>query len=108
VLGRSGRFVITPKGNLQSVDRLSTFRLHLGWAALLVVALALSFQSDRPQTTMRLWSGMLVMVCLTPLLISLGQRIRLRRSERLDTARVVRRIGPADAASSAYYQGAEL
>ena len=106
--GRAGRFVVTPKGSLQSVDRVSTFRLHIGWAALLVVSLALSYQGTRPDTSMRLWSAMLVVVCLTPLLISIGQRVRLRRSERRNTARVVRRIGPADAASSAYYQGAEL
>jgi cellulose synthase/poly-beta-1,6-N-acetylglucosamine synthase-like glycosyltransferase len=107
-LGRSSGFVVTPKGQLSSADRLSTFRLHLGWAAVLTVALALSFTSSRPETSMRLWSGMLVAVCLTPLMISLGQRLMLRRSTRRDGARRVRRLGPADAASSAYYQGAEL
>ena len=57
---------------------------------------------------MRLWSGMLVAVCLMPLMISFGQRLMLRRAERSSTARTGRRLGPADAASSAYYQGAEL
>ncbi len=107
-LGRSSAFVVTPKGLLRSADRLSTFRLHLGWAALLVVALALSFQGTRPETSMRLWSAMLVMVCLTPLLISLGQRLKLRRSERRSTVRRARRLSPADGASSAQYQGAEF
>jgi cellulose synthase/poly-beta-1,6-N-acetylglucosamine synthase-like glycosyltransferase len=107
-LGRSSGFVVTPKGLMRSADRLSTFRLHLGWAALLVVALALSFKGGRPETSMRLWSGMLVAVCLTPLMISFGQRVRLRRSERRNTARVARRIGPADGTPAAQYQGAEL
>jgi cellulose synthase/poly-beta-1,6-N-acetylglucosamine synthase-like glycosyltransferase len=106
-LGRSSNFVITPKGGLRSADGLSTFRLHLGWAALLAAALAASFAGHRPETSMRLWSGMLVAVCLTPLLISLGQRVRLHRSER-STARVARRIAPADGAASAAYQAAEL
>jgi cellulose synthase/poly-beta-1,6-N-acetylglucosamine synthase-like glycosyltransferase len=107
-LGRSSAFVVTPKGGLRSADRLSTFRLHLGWAALLVVALGLSYEGTRPETSMRLWSGLLVAVCLTPLLISLGQRLRVRRSERRDSAHAGRRLGPADGASSAQHQGAEL
>jgi cellulose synthase/poly-beta-1,6-N-acetylglucosamine synthase-like glycosyltransferase len=107
-LGRSSAFVVTPKGRLRSADGLSTFRLHLGWAALLVVALGLSFAGTRPETSMRLWSGMLVAVCLTPLMISLGQRLRLSRSERRNTARHARRLSPADGASAAQYQGAEL
>jgi hypothetical protein len=76
-LGRSSSFVVTPKGGLRSADRLSTFRLHLGWAAMLLVALALSFGGSRPESSMRLWSAMLVAVCLTPLAISLSQRFRL-------------------------------
>jgi len=100
-LGRSSAFVVTPKGRLSSADRLSTFRLHLGWAAMLVVALALSFRGTRPETTMRLWSGMLVAVCLTPLVISLVQRARLRRSERPVTVRRAHRIrAGADGASA--------
>jgi cellulose synthase/poly-beta-1,6-N-acetylglucosamine synthase-like glycosyltransferase len=107
-LGRSSAFVVTPKGRLRSADGLSTFRLHLGWATLLVVALGLSFAHTRPETSMRLWSAMLVAVCLTPLLISLGQRLRLRRSGHRGTVRRARRLGPADGASAAQYQGAEL
>jgi cellulose synthase/poly-beta-1,6-N-acetylglucosamine synthase-like glycosyltransferase len=107
-LGRSSNFVITPKGRMRSADGLWTFRLHLGWAALLVAALALSFDGGRPETSMRLWSGVLVAVCLTPLLISLGQRGRLRLSESRNTARVARRLRPPEGASSAQYQGAEL
>jgi cellulose synthase/poly-beta-1,6-N-acetylglucosamine synthase-like glycosyltransferase len=106
-LGRSSGFVVTPKGQLSSADRLSTFRLHLGWAALLVVALGLSFAGSRPETSMRLWSGVLVAVCLTPMMISLGQRVRPRRPQRR-TARSARRLRPVDAASSAQYQGAEV
>jgi hypothetical protein len=107
-LGRSSSFVVTPKGLLRSADRLATFRLHLGWAALLLVALGLSYVGSRPETSMRLWSAMLVAVCLTPLMISLGQRVRLRRAERGGVARGARRLGPGatESASSAPYQGA--
>ena len=92
-VGRRQGFVITPKGGLQSVDRLSAFRLHLGWAALLIAALVVSVRLDRPQSGMRLWSLTLIVVCLTPLLLSLlerrrgRQRVSRRRARRSIRAR---------------------
>ena len=80
-LGLSDRFVVTPKGDLASVDRIRTFRLHLGWAAMLAAALVGSFEVDRPESSMRWWSAMLIGVCLAPLAISVGQRVRLRFSK---------------------------
>jgi hypothetical protein len=105
-LGRSSSFVVTPKGLLRSADRLSTFRLHLGWAAILAIALTLSFRGNRPETSMRLWSAMLVAVCLTPLTISLAQRLRLRRSERASLTSAPR-IRGAEPTSAALYHGAD-
>src|SRR5690606_10028872 len=46
VLRRPSRFVVTPKGNSASPDRLATFRLHLGWAALLGGAFLTSVALD--------------------------------------------------------------
>jgi cellulose synthase/poly-beta-1,6-N-acetylglucosamine synthase-like glycosyltransferase len=100
VLKRRQGFVITPKGDLQSVDRISTFRLHLGWAALFIVALGVSLRLDRPQSGMRMWSLGLILVCLTPWLLSLLERRRghqatqVRRSVRARLA-AARRDDPA-------------
>lgn len=78
VLGRASRFVITPKGEMQTHDGISAFRLHLGWAALLIVALLISLWLKRPEASMRVWSGLLIGVCLTPLAISAFERRRQR------------------------------
>lgn len=69
-------FVVTPKGDMRSSDRTSTFRLHLGWAAAFAVALVISLQMNRPQSSMRLWSLVLIGVCLLPWLLAALDRTR--------------------------------
>jgi cellulose synthase/poly-beta-1,6-N-acetylglucosamine synthase-like glycosyltransferase len=78
MFGRSLGFVITPKGDLRSKDGLRTFRSHIGWALLLAVSLGISFAGERPEATMRVWSGMLIAVCMMPCAISLLERRRRR------------------------------
>ena len=90
VTGRKANFVVTPKGDSQSPDGLRTFVRHLRWGALFAAALGMSIWIDHPQSSMRLWSLTLILVCLTPSLIWLGQTRAARR--RLKAA------GPADAA----------
>jgi cellulose synthase/poly-beta-1,6-N-acetylglucosamine synthase-like glycosyltransferase len=80
-LGLASNFKITPKGDLKSRDSLWTFRFHLGWAALLGVALAVSAGLSRPEATMRVWSVMLIVVCFAPPLIALLERRRVRTLE---------------------------
>ena len=79
LLHRRGGFVVTPKGAMSSRDRLRTFRLHFAWGVLLLGALAESMWVDRPQTSMRLWSLTLIVVCLTPFAVSTFERARSRR-----------------------------
>ncbi len=90
VTGRKANFVVTPKGDSQSPDGLRTFVRHLRWGALFAAALAMSIWIDHPQSSMRLWSLTLILVCLTPSLIWLGQARAARR--RLEAAK------PAEAA----------
>lgn len=90
LVGRSRIFVITPKGDQQSHDRVMTFRPHLGWAALLAISLGISLELKRPEASMRVWSGMLIAVCLTPLMISLMERRRQRALGHYDVARRLR------------------
>lgn len=77
-LGRQGTFVVTPKGSSKSADMVRTFRLHLMWAAVFAVSLAVSVFINRPQSSMRLWSLTLIGVCLMPALIVLTDRLRRR------------------------------
>jgi cellulose synthase/poly-beta-1,6-N-acetylglucosamine synthase-like glycosyltransferase len=78
VLGRRSRFVVTPKGSLTSTDNIYTFRWHLAWGALLLAALAESMWINRPQTSMRLWSLTLILVCLTPWTVAILEKRRAR------------------------------
>jgi hypothetical protein len=79
VTGRKANFVVTPKGDTQSPDGLPTFSRHLRWGALFTVALAVSLVIDHSQSSLRLWSLMLIGACLTPTLIWLVQRRTQRR-----------------------------
>jgi cellulose synthase/poly-beta-1,6-N-acetylglucosamine synthase-like glycosyltransferase len=73
------KFVITRKGSSRSADGLRTFRWHLGWAAVLAGALAVSLWLNRPQSSMRLWSLTLIGVCLTPAVITIARRVHESR-----------------------------
>jgi hypothetical protein len=81
VLGRSGGFVTTPKGEATTRDSLVTFRKHLLWALAFGLPLALSFLTANGHLSMRAWSIASLAVCLTPLVIWRGERARLRREE---------------------------
>jgi cellulose synthase/poly-beta-1,6-N-acetylglucosamine synthase-like glycosyltransferase len=98
VSGRKANFVVTPKGDSQSPDRLRTFAPHLRWAGLFAAGLAASLWIDHPQSSLRLWSIGLILVCLTPALIWSTQSYAHRRR-----TRVALRVGarPPEAALAA-------
>nr|WP_275585974.1 cellulose synthase catalytic subunit [Geodermatophilus sabuli] len=80
IRGRSISFAVTRKGAV-SGDRLSAFSKNLGWAALLLTALALSVPLGNDHVAIRLWAALSVVVCLVPVTVwSAGLlRKRLRR-----------------------------
>jgi cellulose synthase/poly-beta-1,6-N-acetylglucosamine synthase-like glycosyltransferase len=80
LFNRRQGFVITPKGELKSTDRIGTFRQHLLWAGILMSALIASVCLGRATLGMRLWAGVLIGVCLSPVLLFLCQRVRARLS----------------------------
>jgi cellulose synthase/poly-beta-1,6-N-acetylglucosamine synthase-like glycosyltransferase len=82
VLRTGDRFVVTPKGQLRSGDRLRTFRWHLGWGTVIALALVVSLSMNTSQSSMRLWSLTLICVCLTPPMIALGRVLRDGRRRR--------------------------
>jgi hypothetical protein len=83
VTGRKASFVVTPKGDSQSPDGLRTFRRHLRWGGLFAAGLATSLWIDHPQSSLRLWSITLILVCLTPALIWSAQSYAHRRRTRV-------------------------
>jgi cellulose synthase/poly-beta-1,6-N-acetylglucosamine synthase-like glycosyltransferase len=65
-LRRPARFVVTPKGTAASTDSLWTFRLHLGWAALMAGALGVAATRGSLRIEVLLWPTMVLLICLAP------------------------------------------
>ncbi|MFD7505317.1 glycosyltransferase family 2 protein [Streptomyces sp. NPDC059850] len=79
VLRRKSRFVVTPKGDSSSPDRLSTFRIHLLWGGLFGTSLAASFFLGHTHAAMRTWAVLALALCLAPVAIWYGGVLRGRR-----------------------------
>ncbi|AUG77403.1 glycosyl transferase [Kitasatospora sp. MMS16-BH015] len=80
LLRRSSRFVVTPKGDSASPDRLWTFRIHLFWAAVFGGALAASYVTGNGHVAMRTWACIALFFSLLPLLVRAVDRLRARRA----------------------------
>ncbi|WP_404199049.1 glycosyltransferase family 2 protein [Streptomyces tauricus] len=79
---RPSRFVITPKGDDTSPDRVATFRIHLFWAAVLTSALVASFVLDHTHAAMRTWAVLALAISLAPVAVWTATRARARRADR--------------------------
>ncbi|WP_327374069.1 cellulose synthase catalytic subunit [Streptomyces sp. NBC_01216] len=80
VLRTRGCFVVTPKGGGGSPDRLRTFRIHLGWATVLVVSLAASVRFQHTHVAMRTWSVLALALALGPLAVWTWTALRAGRT----------------------------
>ncbi|MBL1099741.1 glycosyltransferase family 2 protein [Streptomyces coffeae] len=79
VLRRRSTFVVTPKGDSSSPDRLSTFRIHLLWAGVFGSSLTASFFLGHEHAAMRTWASLALALCLAPVVIWYGGVLRGRR-----------------------------
>src|SRR3712207_1461508 len=66
VLRRKAGFVVTPKGDSTSPDRLSTFRHSLGWAAFYAALLVIAPLTGHVDGAMWVWPFLNLAICLTP------------------------------------------
>ncbi|MFI9723055.1 glycosyltransferase family 2 protein [Streptomyces sp. NPDC052396] len=69
LLRRRSRFVVTPKGDSASPDRMATFRTHLVWAGAFIVSLAASALFGHAHTAMRVWALLALGTALLPLVV---------------------------------------
>ncbi|MCE3555735.1 glycosyltransferase [Pseudonocardia sp. RS11V-5] len=67
VLRRPAKFVVTPKADAASPDRLRTFRRHLQWSALLAAALLASVVLGYANVDVMMWPAIALLVSLAPL-----------------------------------------
>jgi cellulose synthase/poly-beta-1,6-N-acetylglucosamine synthase-like glycosyltransferase len=83
VLRRRTGFVVTPKGDSTSPDRLATFRIHLSWAVLFGGSLAASAVLGHTHFAMRTWAALALALSLAPVAAwrasVLRRRLRARR-----------------------------
>ncbi|MGW5634529.1 glycosyltransferase family 2 protein [Streptomyces sp. NPDC003832] len=80
LIRRPDRFVVTPKGGGASPDRLLTFRIHLGWAALLAVSLAASVVLGHTHAAMRTWAVLALAISLAPVAVWVCTLVARRRA----------------------------
>jgi len=82
LLRKPSRFVVTPKGDSTSPDRLSTFRYHLISAGAFTAALALAIINGRAQVGMTLWALAALLLSLAPVILWWNAERRHRRTAR--------------------------
>jgi cellulose synthase/poly-beta-1,6-N-acetylglucosamine synthase-like glycosyltransferase len=74
-------YAVTAKGALRTVEKLSTFRPHLIFAGLSLIALATSFVLDHDVVWLRFWACLTLFIGLTPPLIAWWSSVSLARAE---------------------------
>ncbi len=79
VLRRRVGFVVTPKGDSASPDRLSTFSVHLGWAGVFGASLLASVLLGHSHAAMRTWALLAMFIAVAPPVMWLGSRPARRR-----------------------------
>ncbi|MER5636407.1 cellulose synthase catalytic subunit [Kitasatospora sp. NPDC002227] len=79
LLRRRSRFVVTPKGDSASPDRLPTFRIHLLWTAVFGGALGASYLTGNDHVAMRTWACIALLFSLLPLAVRAVDTVRSRR-----------------------------
>ncbi len=83
MLRQATGFVITPKGDAGSRDRLATFRKHLLWALVFGLPLAIGVLLGRDHASMRVWSLLSLALCLLPVGIWRNETAAKRHSRRV-------------------------
>jgi cellulose synthase/poly-beta-1,6-N-acetylglucosamine synthase-like glycosyltransferase len=74
VLRRPARFVVTPKADASSPDRLRTFGRHLRWSLVLAGALVASVVLGYANVDVMMWPALALLISVAPLLIWLLER----------------------------------
>ncbi|WP_045746293.1 glycosyltransferase family 2 protein, partial [Actinoplanes rectilineatus] len=83
LLRRTAGFVVTPKGDSASPDRLLTFRTHLRWAGFYAALLVVAAFTGHAHGFMWLWPSLNLALCLVPPAIYAMQAYARRRAARL-------------------------
>jgi cellulose synthase/poly-beta-1,6-N-acetylglucosamine synthase-like glycosyltransferase len=88
-------YAVTAKGRLSTGESLSTFRLHLWWAAWAAGLLAASFLLHHDYLALQLWSILTLASGLAPPFIAFGSALRQRVAARRPMPPAIRVRGRA-------------
>jgi cellulose synthase/poly-beta-1,6-N-acetylglucosamine synthase-like glycosyltransferase len=72
LLGKKPGFVVTTKGDSQARDRMAAFRTHLQWALLIAGGIGFGILNDHHHPAMMVWAIILLVICLAPVVATLG------------------------------------
>ena len=82
LIGKTANFVVTTKGASDNPDWFPAFRTHIQWALLLAGGIVFGLLHKHAHPAMLLWVGVLLILCLTPLILGMSLAIpkRLQKS----------------------------
>ncbi|EFC80726.1 glycosyltransferase family 2 protein [Parafrankia sp. EUN1f] len=115
-------FVVTPKGDAASPDRLLTFRKHLFWALISAASIAVAASLGRVYPANMIWASLSLVTCLIPIILWMVEPVLAPRraaapnplpaahipSQRVGrTAATAATAGTADAAAAAARGGSD-
>ena len=82
LIGKTANFVVTTKGASDNPDWFPAFRTHIQWALLLASGIVFGLLHKHAHPAMLLWVGVLLILCLTPLILGMSLAIsrRLQKS----------------------------
>jgi cellulose synthase/poly-beta-1,6-N-acetylglucosamine synthase-like glycosyltransferase len=78
IFGRKTSFVVTTKGSAVNPDHLGTFKSHILWAGIGAGLGAFGIMHGRHHPALLIWTGMLLIICLMPLVLGMIQIIHDR------------------------------
>ncbi len=81
--GRPLIYAVTAKGDLASPDRFKTFRPNLFWIVVAACFFSLPFFGiGSDYLSMHIWMAVTIAICIAPLCVHFGVKLRLYRHER--------------------------
>jgi hypothetical protein len=96
LLRRKLAFVVTAKGNLRTTESLSTFRLHLAWAAFAAALLGVSFVGHHDYSLLRIWATLTLLTGIVPPIAAAVSGLSARRHPQQDPVDAIVHPHPDD------------
>jgi len=89
LLGKKPHFVVTTKGQTDSVDKLPAFRIHLQWAAVLLLGLFYGFTHRHHHIAMLVGVFAQLIICLAPFVLGMTLSLRTQMRKHLSRKQLV-------------------